>query len=259
MTMTTHTPWSTFQGHHLFLAPAGLSLPFLPLHPHAKKRQFTCEKEGSSQVLFRASSRGEVAQGKYSIHCKVEGLGAFPPQRKGYASLHVSVLSLTCPLGGSAVVLHTASCFLPLLLEKDSRPPKGVIPNAKQHWRQPSFFFFFFCLHVQLSLCHQSNPLVFPSLSHTHSFSRLHTISVPTTPITPCWISTLPVLTSLSTTKLQTGSTHSRRSGLCKHWWSSQQPTTNGWISTSHICHFIPSSSPVDTPVNTQIDTTTAP
>lgn len=135
--------------------------------------------KGRAPVKYCLEPAVEVKSPKVSIAFIVRwrGLGCSHHSAKvTRRCMCLSVLSLTCPLGGSAVVLHTASCFLPLLLEKDFRPPKGVIPNAKQHWRQPSFF----CLHVQLSLCHQSNPLVFPSLSHTHSFSRLHTISVPT-------------------------------------------------------------------------------
>lgn len=115
---------------------------------HTPRRgQFTCEREGSSQVLSRGSFRGQIAQGTYTIALCGGGTA------EGYASLHlcvcacvrvcvcvcVSLLSLACLLGGSAVAHSTASCFLPLLLEKDFRPPKGVIPNAKQHWRQPSF------------------------------------------------------------------------------------------------------------------------
>lgn len=54
----------------------------------------------------------------------------------------MSCVSFSCPWPVFSVGQRshsTASCFLPLLLEKDFRPPKGVIPNAKQHWQQPSF------------------------------------------------------------------------------------------------------------------------
>lgn len=94
-------------------------------------------------------------------------------------------------------------------------------------------FFFFFGLHVQLSLFHQSNLLVFPSLSHNHSFSRLHTFCSHHSNHSLLDFNTVRL--HLSTTKHQTGSTHSRRSGLCKHWWSSQQPTTNIWAF--HLTH----------------------
>lgn len=49
----------------------------------------------------------------------------------------------------------TASSFLPLLLEKDFRPPKGVIPNAKQHWRHRLFL-----LGTQVFSFRQSNTLL---------------------------------------------------------------------------------------------------
>lgn len=164
----------------------------------------------------------------------------------------VSLLSLACLLGGSAIAHSTASCFLPLLLEKDFRPPKGVIPNAKQHWQQPSFLACIFNPPCATKVAFWFFPSLF-TLTHTHSpsqdrilllFSSLQSLLI--------GIQHCPVRLHLPVTKHQTGSTQPGRSGLCKHWWSSQQPTTNGWTPTSHICHFISSSSPVDTRIHTR-------
>lgn len=167
-----------------------------------RKGQFTCEREGSSQVLSRGSIRGQIAQGTYTIALCGGGTA------EGYASLHVcvcvSLLSLACLLGGSAIAHSTASCFLPLLLEKDFRPPKGVIPNAKQHWRQLSFLACIFnppcATEVAFWFFLLSSHALFPLLGSSHtlslSFSRLHPTSVLTPPITPYWNSTLSCLSS---------------------------------------------------------------
>lgn len=68
------------------------------------------------------------------------GTDVVPTAAEGYASLHVHLVLTWSSLGGSATTL-TASSSLPLLLEKDPRPPKGVIPNAKQHWQHHPFCF----------------------------------------------------------------------------------------------------------------------
>lgn len=149
----------------------------------------------------------------------------------------MSCVSFSCPWPVFSVGQRshsTASCFLPLLLEKDFRPPKGVIPNAKQHWQQPSFLACIFNPPCATKVAFWFFPSLF-TLTHTHSpsqdrilllFSPLQSLLI--------GIQHCPVRLHLPATKHQTGSTQPGRSGLCKHWSSSQQPTTNGWTPTSH-------------------------
>lgn len=152
-----------------------------------RKGQFTCEREGSSQVLSKGSIRGQIAQGTYTIALCGGGTA------EGYASLHVVcvfLLSLACLLGGSAIALHS-------LLFPSAASRKGF-PSTKRSNSQCKAALaatVFSCLHLQPSLRHQSSFLVFPFSLHTHthslSFSRSHPASVLTPPITPYWNSTL--------------------------------------------------------------------